>query len=125
MKKVILLLLVQLFFVGCKSQESESYKVLNYENYKTEISQPHVTVLDVRTSDEYQEGHIPGAINIDVQSDDFTQKAEQLDKATPVYIYCRSGKRSQRAGTILQNLGFTKIYDLEGGILSWQSELEK
>jgi rhodanese-related sulfurtransferase len=125
MKKIILFLLVHLFFVGCKSQENENYKVLSYDNFKSEISQSNVIVLDVRTADEYQEGHVSGAINIDVQSDDFDQKVQLLNKENPVYIYCRSGKRSQKAGAILQNLGFTKIYDLEGGILSWQGELEK
>jgi rhodanese-related sulfurtransferase len=55
-----------------------------------------------------------------VTDDDFKQQVNVLDKEKPVYVYCRSGKRSARAAEILKEMGFTKVYDLQGGIMEWQ-----
>lgn len=76
-------------------------------------------LLDVRTPEEFAEGHIGGAMNIDWKADGFAQKAqEQLAKDRPVMVYCRSGRRSAEAAAVLEKLGF-KTYNLKGGILAW------
>lgn len=125
MKKLFLLLFTSLFFVSCKGQETEHFKILDSAQYEQTITQNEVTIIDVRTSAEYQSGHIKKAQNINVQSGDFKAKMESFDREKPLYIYCRSGARSYQAGKILQEMGFKEIYDLNGGILSWKGELEK
>ena len=80
----------------------------------------NVQLLDVRTAQEYDEGHLLGAINIDMQDDAFISHAtEQLDTALTVAVYCRSGRRSATAASKLVKQGF-KVVNLKGGILAWQ-----
>lgn len=81
-----------------------------------------VVILDVRTPEEFAAGHIPDAINIDYNGDDFLGHAEnQLAKSSPLAIYCRSGRRSAEACKALAEKGYS-VSDLEGGILEWQKE---
>ena len=68
-------------------------------------------VLDVRTPDEFAEGHLAGAVNIDVQAADFAARAAELPTDAPVVVYCRSGNRSAAAVTVLRDLGFTDLTD--------------
>lgn len=84
-----------------------------------------ILLLDVRTPEEYQEGHLPGAILIPVQvlETQIEQIAEYKDR--PVIVYCRSGNRSRTASRILADHGFTLIYDMDGGIRKWRGPIEK
>ena len=85
----------------------------------------NVIILDVRTEDEFGEGNIPNAINIDIhKGQGFIYKLEELDKSKTYYVYCRSGARSGQACKIMNELGFEKAYNLVGGILGWQGEIE-
>ena len=77
-------------------------------------------LLDVRTDQEYAEGHLKGATQIDFYASDFKAQVEKLDPETPVYVYCRSGGRSGNAANIMKGLGFKAVYNLEGGITAWQ-----
>lgn len=79
------------------------------------------TILDVRTQDEYNRGFIDGSTLIDWYSDDFNQEVEQLDKNKPVYVYCHVGGRSKSAMKRLNSLGFTEVYNLNGGIVAWRN----
>jgi rhodanese-related sulfurtransferase len=74
------------------------------------------TLLDVRTSEEFDGGYIPGAINISLQ--ELQQKLNRIPKDKPVVVYCRSGNRSAFAANILMQAGYTEVYDL-GGIIDW------
>jgi len=125
MKKLLLITLTSLFFISCKGQETDHFKILDSAQYEQIITQNEVVIIDVRTPAEYQNGHLENAQNINVQSRDFSVRMENFDKERPVYIYCRSGSRSIKAGKILEDMGFTEIYDLKGGILSWKGKLEK
>lgn len=125
MKKLFLILFTSLFLMSCKGQETEHFKILDSAQYEQVTSGNKVTVIDVRTPQEYQDGHIKNAQNINVQSADFKAKMENFDKDKPIYIYCRSGARSAKAGKILEDMGFKEIYDLKDGILSWKGALEK
>ncbi len=82
-------------------------------------------LIDVRTPGEFAEGHLENAVNINVNSNDFAAQVEKLDKEQPVYIYCKSGGRSGNAGKQLEAMGFKTIYDLKGGILSWDGKTVK
>ena len=83
---------------------------------------PDIVLLDVRRPDEFEEGHIEGAANINVLEKDFEEKVSQLDKKKTYLVYCRSGKRSTIAVQKMADLGFNHIYMLEGGYLDWQDQ---
>jgi rhodanese-related sulfurtransferase len=78
-------------------------------------------VLDVRTKAEFDAGHIPGAINIDVNDPQFEKKVTALEKDRPYLVNCRSGARSARACERMSRMGFEELYNLEGGIVAWQN----
>ena len=81
-------------------------------------------ILDVRTSDEFADGHIPGAINVANESIGAESPAELADKNQLIYVYCRSGNRSKQAAEKLVALGYTNIVEF-GGIIDWTGEIEK
>ncbi|GEQ87284.1 hypothetical protein ULMS_27920 [Patiriisocius marinistellae] len=83
---------------------------------------PNAQLVDVRTTDEFKVSHLKDAQNICVTDNDFKEKAENLDRNKPVYVYCKRGGRSARAAKILQEMGFKEIYDLDGGITKWEGE---
>ncbi len=81
-------------------------------------------ILDVRTSDEVEEGSIPNAVNIDIYTgQDFVDELKKLDTSKNYYVYCRSGNRSGQACAIMNSLGIENAYNLMGGILEWEGEL--
>ena len=82
---------------------------------------PKAQIVDVRTPEEYAEGHLKNSVNIDWNVDGFDDKASGLDKNRPVFVYCRSGKRSSSAAKRLTSLGFTKIYNMQGGMNKWEA----
>ena len=81
-------------------------------------------ILDVRRSDEFADGHIPGAINVANESIGAESPAELADKNQLIYVYCRSGNRSKQATEKLAALGYTNIVEF-GGIIDWTGEIEK
>ena len=95
------------------------FKSVSVEEFETLITDTTVQRLDVRTAEEYAEGHIPGSMNIDVLSESFELKAlDTLDKDRTVALYCRSGRRSKKAASILSNKGF-KVVELATGFNGW------
>lgn len=90
------------------------------------IKKKRIVVLDVRTKEEFAQGHLPRAVNIDVlDSVNFMQQIQSLRKNKTYVVYCRSGKRSAKASETLINNQFKHIYNMEGGILAWKGELLK
>ena len=118
MKKFISLLLALLGInSACGTQPFEDADVAAFDQL---IKQDGVQLLDVRTPKEFAEGHLPGAINVDVKADDFVANAKaRLDSQKTVAVYCRSGKRSVQAAKMLAKEGF-KVVNLLGGIQAWQ-----
>lgn len=80
-----------------------------------------VQLVDVRTPEEYREGHIKNSLNINVQGSSFEAEVAKLDKKKPVMVYCRSGRRSASAQSKLIDMGFAEVINLNGGISEWQS----
>ena len=107
-----------MLFGSC--QASQKIETVDSATFKERISgASEVQLLDVRTAEEFAEGHLESAINIDVQGPSFTKKvSEQLDKSQPIYLYCRSGKRSMMAAKGLEKEGYS-IVNLKDGILGW------
>lgn len=81
---------------------------------------PKVIVLDVRTAREFQSGHLPNAINMDVMQSSFSNKLKTLPKGKTVVLYCRSGNRSKTAMRIMKQMKFSKVLHLQYGILDWK-----
>lgn len=78
-----------------------------------------LVVLDVRTLEEFDEGHIDGAVMLDFYRDDFADALAELDRDVPYLLYCRSGNRSGQTAALMEQLGFTDVADVDGGIASW------
>ena len=78
-------------------------------------------ILDVRTPDEVKRGVIEGAMSIDFYSSSFKDQLKELDKDQPYFVYCAGGVRSNKAAQIMAEMGFKKVYDLQGGMGAWQS----
>ena len=110
--------------LSCQQPKAD-FKSLSVADFDSFIKADDVQRLDVRTLAEYSEGHIPGAVNINVLDDSFAAMADStLQKERPVALYCRSGKRSKKAAEILSKRGY-KVYELDKGFNAWQQEAKE
>jgi len=117
MKKLLILLLLPL---GCFS--STSYKTISIDEAYEIYTAKTAVFIDVRTAQEYDAGHIPGAVLIDINSDLFDEMIQKLDKNAVYVVYCRSGMRSARASERMKSLGIKNIYNVSGGFSAWQEK---
>lgn len=102
---------------GCKAQNA-GFKTVDPKEFAEVIADTSVVLLDVRTADEYNEGHIDGALNIDVLKGDFEKKAcSAIAEGKTVALYCRSGNRSKKAASILA--GRYTVIELGTGYTGW------
>ncbi len=120
-KTLVLAAALSLSFFACNS--SPKGNELNPNAFKAGLNDKKDEILlDVRTAGEYNDGHIKNALNIDWYSPDFKEQVGKLDKSKPVFVYCKSGGRSGQAVQMLKGMGFTEVYDLDGGITRWKNE---
>ncbi|MCJ7467681.1 MAG: rhodanese-like domain-containing protein [Maribacter sp.] len=113
MRPVIFLALLFFVNLGCSQIKSKPI---------TEVSQnelKNVLLVDVRTPEEYNAGHIDDAVNINWYDADFADRFNEIDKAQTIYVYCKMGVRSAKAQTRLNDLGFKNVVNLEGGYDTW------
>ncbi|MBP3785779.1 MAG: rhodanese-like domain-containing protein [Bacteroidaceae bacterium] len=119
MKKMLTMLMSVFglsFYTSCGQDHFENANVADFARY---IEQSHVQLLDARTDSEYVAGHIAGAHNISVLDSDFIDRATaQFDKTRPIAVYCKTGRRSARAASMLTKAGY-EVVNLEGGITAW------
>ncbi|WP_374957461.1 rhodanese-like domain-containing protein [Gilvibacter sp.] len=123
MKRAYLFLILVLaigIFQSCTETKAGEIQQITVEQMSEALKDSSIQLVDVRTGQEFLEGHLKNSHNICVTDDDFAEKAATLDKDKPVYVYCKKGGRSARAAEILKEMGFKKIYDLEGGIVLWE-----
>lgn len=112
-------LLTPLFLtLGC-SQAEDAAKNVDPKAAQALIADQKATVLDIRTPEEFAEGHIPNAKNVDFFSKSFRETLEKLDKDAPIVMHCQSGGRSGQALPIFKELGFTKVFHMKGGFSAW------
>lgn len=110
---------------SCRSRANDKFQNLSTNDFKHLIEKTNVQLVDVRTATEYNEGHIPESVNIDVLGKQFIDSATQLlDKSQPVAVYCRSGRRSRNAARQLTKKGYT-VYNLDKGFEEWKEREEK
>lgn len=108
-----------------KTEQEESYKNINTEEFELMINESDYVVIDVRTSDEWKSGYIPEADKfLDFYSGNFNEEINSLDKSKSYILYCRSGNRSAKACEIMSKSGFKNLYNLSGGILKWKGDLK-
>ncbi|UMB53451.1 rhodanese-like domain-containing protein [Lutibacter sp. A64] len=122
--KISLTVLVTIFLISCNNKQPSKtetkagkIEVVTPADFK-EKSENQI-IIDVRTPGEFAQGHIKGARNINLFDKNFIEQFADLDKSTPLYIYCRSGSRTSKASKKLAEIGFENIYDLHGGIINW------
>lgn len=109
------------FLTGISSQAHAQSQLLDIKAFDARMaSTKDKIVLDVRTSDEYSQGHLSNAVIIDYYRPDFKQRLAKLDKTKPVFVYCAAGARSEGAAQALEDLGFKQVYDLRGGMNAWR-----
>jgi rhodanese-related sulfurtransferase len=113
-------LFATVLLTGCSSGSGSAMN-LDAAAFQAKTQEAGVVVLDVRTRGEFNEGHIANAVNIDVESDTFLNEIAQLDKSKSYAVYCRSGRRSADAVAKMSNKQFISLFNLNGGILDWQS----
>ena len=106
-------------FISVNACSADAQNALEPAAFEAKITTPNVQLVDVRTPQEFANGHLEKAKNINVNDAEFKQKIALLDKSKPIAVYCGVGKRSEKASKILAELGFKDITDLAGGITAW------
>ncbi len=112
--------------LSCKHVEQNSViELITTEEMDSLIDMGKVQLIDVRSSEEYTKGHIEGAVNIDFNSANFEELISKVDKTKPIAVYCGRGGRSGKCAAYMNKAGFTKVYDLDGGITEWKFKGKK
>ena len=124
MKRILPLLLSLLLLAGCGGNAAAGYQQITQEEAKAMMDSQEVIILVEREQDDYDSGHIPGAVLLPVGTIDDTTAAQVIpEKDSTVLVYCRSGNRSKTASAALADLGYTNIYEF-GGINTWPYDTE-
>ncbi len=117
-----LLLFLGFLLFSCHAQNHENYENVAPLAFAEKVkSTANAQLIDVRTPEEYASQHIDNARNINWNGDDFATQVQKLDKTKPVFVYCTVGGRSKKAANKLAEMGFSKVYDLQGGIMKWNA----
>jgi rhodanese-related sulfurtransferase len=90
-----------------------------------DLTDPNNVLIDVRTPEEYAEGHVPGAINLNVKDDNFGKRVSELDSTKNYYIYCRSGVRAKSAELIMLENNLNKVHTFQDGMMTYEGEIAK
>jgi len=124
-------LILVTFITGCTSGNAQQITrqtkvdrktLLSPSEFEQKMSElPDAQLVDVREPEELKYGYIQQAVNIDYHAQDFEKALQMLDKNKPVLVYCMSGGRSAKAAQILKKLGFSEVYDLDGGFAAWET----
>ena len=118
----LVVLVISLGLISCQNNEvvAQNHMVTQVEWKKLLNEVHHHQIIDVRTPEEFNEGHLKGAVNIDFYAKDFQEQINKLDKNVPAFVYCHSGGRSEKASELMFQSGFVTIYDLQGGYSTWE-----
>lgn len=126
MRNIISILALSVGLVACNAQSTgeagadAAFQDINVEKAQQMIQEEDPLIIDVRTPDEFASGHIEGAQLLDFYSGDFEEGLEKLPKDDTILVYCHSGNRSGKTMARMKELGFEKVYNLEGGMSSWK-----
>ncbi len=117
----IIMAIPAMLLSSCGMTQTNNVNILTAREFseKTKVDSTSI-IVDVRTPEEFSEGHLINARNIDWNGSDFEKQIETLDPSKPVYVYCLSGKRSAAAAQKMRSKGFKQVYELQGGITKWR-----
>jgi rhodanese-related sulfurtransferase len=120
---VLLVMVVAIAAWAYKTVKNDGFETVDVDTFERMIAaHDSIQLLDVRSEDEYEEGHLPGATLINIQDSTFLDQVEkQLVKEKPIAVYCRSGRRSANAASKLVKAGY-KVINLDGGIIAWRKQ---
>lgn len=118
---IIVLIAGGLLLAGCSSDKGAIMNK-NAKDFSAITQQSGVVTLDVRTPGEFSQGHIQGAMNIDVEASTFDSEITKLDKTKTYAVYCHSGRRSGIATQAMAKMGFKHLYNLQNGLSDWMSQ---
>lgn len=116
---IIILFILVIFITNIGSSKKSAINTPKVSSISDIVQDENIVLIDVRTEEEYDSGHIPRAINIPYTE---IENEVDYDKDKPIAVYCRTGKRSKEAALTLEKMGYTKIYDI-GGINNYEGEL--
>ncbi len=119
MRKLLVAVMMLFALTACSSGTSTT---LSPNQFDELTKQAGVVTLDVRTPGEFASGHLPNAVNMDVESATFAQQVSELDPDTTYAVYCRSGNRSKTAMQQMSDAGIDNAQDLDGGIVAWEAQ---
>ncbi len=117
--KTIIISLILSFFISFAASQPNTYININSKQFKELISQKKVSLIDVRTENEYKNEHISHAAQLNYYSFSFKRNLLLLPKDQAIYLYCNTGYRSEKAAEILAENGYEKVYNLKQGIMEW------
>jgi thioredoxin 1 len=127
MRKILFIILLAsvVHMLSCQNSahsQGMTKQTISVEEFDKKLSATaEAQLTDVRTPEEYTNGHLKNAANIDYSSSDFENQLGKLDKSKPVMVYCLSGGRSSNAANKMQDMGFIQVYNMDGGIMKWNS----
>ncbi len=120
--KIAMLIVLFISTIACNSASTQNSNSLSATDFQTEINKtPNAQVVDVRTPEEFAEGHVANAVNMNYNGADFKSETENLDKSKPVFVYCLSGGRSANAADEMRKDGFTNVIEMGGGMMAWRN----
>ncbi|RAR75572.1 thioredoxin domain-containing protein [Flavobacterium aciduliphilum] len=129
--KITLFFVLSLIFFSCKEKSKDSFTDANTQVISCNLdalsfsnklkSTNHAQLIDVRTPEEFESNHIPNALNVDYNNPEFENQIAKLDKTKPTFVYCLSGGRSSEAVKLMEQMGFTELYNMEGGMMKWDA----
>lgn len=119
---IILSLCLFFFVLSCKTDVQSVISVVSPQEMQELLQIDSAQLVDVRTAKEYQAGYIANSQNIDFTSPSFEDDIKSLDKEKPIFLYCQKGSRSAKCAEKMKDLGFKKIYDLQGGFSKWKHD---
>lgn len=117
-----LLTLSIFIFAACESGTSQDKNKLDADTFEKQLqASPNGQLIDVRTPEEFKNGHLKGAVNLNYNDPDFASEINKLDKSKPAFVYCLSGGRSSSAAAEMRKAGFSQVLELKGGITQWNA----
>ena len=117
---IVFAFLIMGFGAFAQTAAKDSIQVLSIAQFEKMSQKKKNLVVDVRTPEEVDEGHLVGALNINFLGEGFAEEIQKLNKKKTYLLYCRSGSRTRKAADLMQKSGFKHVYMLEGGITAWK-----
>jgi rhodanese-related sulfurtransferase len=122
-KKILFILIAGVMQSVAFAQPGSSREDVKPEEFQRKLKSTNdAVVLDVRTPEEVEDGYIKGAVNVNFRSSDFKEGISKLDKNKTYFVYCAAGGRSSKTADLMVEMGFKKVYNLDGGLDAWKEE---